>query len=234
MQTRKGYIFAAFFVFFLMTGNIFAAETSFSVDFMNRYIWRGFDLNPDNKYVIQPSVDFTFGESPWSLNLWYSYSNEDHTLNEVDLTVNYCFPETEKLAINAGIVHYGWYWANNFNHEDNTTIETYVSFAWKKCDLNPELSFYHDNKNGNGLYTQLALSKEIKLSDRQNIELSSTLGYNQKQWISKSGLSDASLKLSVPLNEGKITPFFGISWPLIKDINPDVAREYWMGVNLSF
>lgn len=221
-------------VVYLFCGVSFAAETSFNIDYSNRYIWRGFDLNPDNKFVIQPSVDFTFGESPWSLNLWYSHSNENNDLNEIDLTVNYTFPGGKDVEITAGMIHYGWYWVDNFKEENNTTLETFVTFAWKNLDLNPEFSLYHDNKNGNGLYAQLALSKEFKLSEKQTIELSSSIGYNQKQWINKSGLSDVNLRLSVPLNDGKITPFFAISWPLMKEINPDVAREYWMGLSLSF
>lgn len=211
-----------------------AVETSYTLEFYNRYIWRGFDLNPDNKFVVQPSIDFTFGDSPWSVNLWYNYSNENHELNEIDLTINYLLTSNENIEITIGSVLFGWYWAKDFNTENNTTIENYITFNWKNVELNPELSIYHDCKNGNGLYANLAFSKEFKLSKKQNMEISTSIGYNQKQWINKSGLSDANLKLSVPLNDGKITPFFAVTWPLLKEINPEVAREYWMGVSLSF
>lgn len=236
MKTRGIlYLFVLVSVFVCMGSHTFGAvETSYTLEFYNRYIWRGFDLNPDNKFVVQPSVDFTFGDSPWSANLWYNYSNENHELNEIDLTISYLLSSNENFDITIGSVLFGWYWAKDFNTENNTTIENFVTLAWKNHELNPELSIYHDCKNGNGLYASLALSKEIKLSEKQNLEISSSIGYNQKQWISRSGFSDVNLKLAIPLNEGKITPFFGITWPLLDDINPDVAREYWMGISLSF
>lgn len=212
------------------------ASVDVKIDYMNRYIWRGFDLNPDNHYVVQPSFDFTFPESRWSVNLWHSISSEDHELNEVDLTLNYDFETSHEVAISAGIVHYGWYWAKNFNQKNNTTIETYVSFTWEKSALSPTLSFYHDCKNGSGLYTQLTLAKSIALSKTQNLEISSGIGCNQKQWINRSGFSDISLTASLPLTSGKatITPFVGVSWPLMKEINPGVNREYWLGMSLEF
>lgn len=213
-----------------------AAAASFQLDYMNRYIWRGFDLNPDNHYVIQPSVNFTFPESNWSINLWYSYSAEDKNLNETDVTFNYDFPGTKGVAVSAGIVHYGWYSADNFDADANTTIETYLTLSWEESPLSPSFSLYHDCKNGNGLYAQLSLSKEFAVSKKQNIELSSSIGYNQKQWISKSGFSDVSATVSYPIKQGKntITPFAGISWPLLKDINPGVDREYILGVSFAF
>lgn len=215
-----------------------ATEVDFEIDYVNRYIWRGFDLNPDNKFVIQPSIDFSFGDSPWSINLWYSHSSEDKELNELDLTLNYDFASTSDIAVSAGVIHYGWYWVDGFKSKNDTTVETYLTLAWENTCLSPELSFYHDCQNGNGLYAQLALSKEFKLSESQNVELESSIGYNQKQWISRSGFSDINARLLIPLEYGDttITPFAGITWVLLDDVdlNPGVSREYWLGVNLSF
>ncbi|MDD2999631.1 MAG: hypothetical protein PHV05_11270 [Candidatus Riflebacteria bacterium] len=212
------------------------AAVGVKIDYLNRYIWRGFDLNPDNNFVVQPSLDFTFPESRWSINLWHSMSAEEHQLNEIDLTFNYDFETSENISVSAGLIHYGWYWVNDFNQNDHTTIETYVAIGWDKLALSPKLSFNHDCKNGNGLYTQLSLSKEIALSKTQNLEISSALGYNRKQWINKSGFTDLSMTASLPLTSGKatITPFMGISWTLMKEINPDVSREYWLGLSLEF
>jgi uncharacterized protein (TIGR02001 family) len=237
MRSHKLQLLSFCLLFFvLFSSALSATDTSFSVDYSNRYIWRGFDLNPDNEYVIQPSLDFAFGKSPWSVNLWYSHSAKDNDLNEVDLTLNYDFATHKDMSVSAGIIHYGWYSVSNFSHNANTTFETYAIFTWEKSCLSPELSFYHDSKNGNGLYAQLAVSKEIAISDKQNIELSSSLGYNQKQWVSASGLSDFNLRLDIPFKSGTttITPFFGLTWVLMDEVNPGVAREYWMGVNLAF
>ena len=216
----------------------FSSEASVDVkiDYVSRYIWRGFDLNPDNHYAIQPSLNFTFPESRWSVNVWHSISAENNELNEIDLTLNYNFPTCKDISMSAGIIHYGFYWADNFNQDDNTSLESYFSVSWDKAALNPKLSFYHDCKNGSGLYTQLSLSEGIALSKKQNLEITSSLGYNQKQWINKSGFSDLSLTASLPLTSGKmtITPFASISWPLMKEINPGVDREYWLGLSLGF
>ncbi|GAB4275069.1 MAG: hypothetical protein Kow0029_15910 [Candidatus Rifleibacteriota bacterium] len=224
-------------IFSLMITNcVFAVTIKPKLDFSNRYIWRGFDANPDNHYVIQPSFDLSFPESHWSFNIWYSFSAENHELNELDLTFNYDFQISSDVSVSAGIIHYGWYQAKNFSSEENTTIETYFSFAWKKQPLSPTISFNHDCKNGNGLYAQLALSKSFAISQSQNLELSTTIGYNQKQWISRSGLSEVAVTASLPIVDGTntITPFVGISWPLMNEINPGVNREYWMGLSLEF
>ncbi|MBU1109537.1 MAG: hypothetical protein KKB51_22840 [Candidatus Riflebacteria bacterium] len=212
------------------------ADVGVKIDYVNRYIWRGFDLNPDNHYVVQPSLDYAFPESRWSVNVWHSISAENSKTNEIDLTFNYNFPACKDISMSAGIIHYGLYWADNYNQDDNTSIETYFSASWDKVALHPKLSFYHDCKNGNGLYTQLSISEEIALSKKQNLDISSSLGYNQKQWINRAGFSDLSLTASLPLTSGKttITPFAGISWPLMKEINPGVDREYWLGLSLGF
>lgn len=225
-----------FFLFLTSSSFIYAADATFSVDYVNRYIWRGFDLNPDNKYVIQPSIDFSFGDSPWTINLWHSYSAENKNLNELDITLNYDFSETKNVAISAGLVHYAWYWVKKFSEESNTSMEGYLSFTWEKAPLCPALTLYQDFKNGNGFYTQLALSKEISFANDHSLELNSTIGYNKKQWQSKSGFSDASVSVAVPVKSGKtiIKPYMGITWPLLNSINQGVAREYWLGVNFSF
>lgn len=212
------------------------AKVDFQIDYANRFIWRGFDLNPNNHYVIQPSVNYAFPESRWSANLWYSRSAQDHTLNEIDLTFNYDFITCEDIALSAGVIHYGWYWANNYSSKANTSLETYIRCEWSKVALTPTISIYHDSKNGNGLYAQLALAKTIKLNDKQDLELSSTIGYNQKQWISRSGLSDVTFTVGLPIKSGDttITPFYSISWPLIDAINPGVSNEHWLGLTVAF
>ena len=157
-------------------------------------------------------------------------------VNELDLTFDYAFQNTKDVAVSIGFTHYAWYWVKNFKEETNTSHEGYVALTWEKAPLTPSLTLYHDFKNGNGFYAQLGLSKEISISEKQNIVLSSTFGYNRKQWISDSGLSDASVRLDIPIKAGKhtITPYAGITWPLLKVINPGVAREYWLGVSFSF
>ena len=44
------------------------------VDLVSRYVWRGFDLLPDNHPAIQPSLTIDLGESGFSLNVWSSFA----------------------------------------------------------------------------------------------------------------------------------------------------------------
>ncbi len=237
MHRNSYLVVAGIFLFvFLFSAVTAQAKVDYQLDYASRYIWRGFDLNPNNQFVIQPSANYQFPNSNWSVNAWMSLSKKDKDLNELDLTFNYDFPVTGSIAVSAGLIHYGWYWAKDFSHKKNTSMETYVTLAWQNCDLNPEISLYQDFKNGNGFYGQLKLSKEIKLSKSNNMEISSSIGYNQKQWVSASGFSDFNMTLAFPMTSGKFTftPFYSHTWVLLKEVNPGKAHEHWVGLSVAF
>lgn len=212
------------------------ADTQFGLDFNSRYIWRGMDLNPNNKPVLQPSVTFTFGDSGFSLNFWGSVAFGNKTLHEADITLSYDFSNLKDISLSVGFIHYGWYFSDNFKFEDHTTQEIYLTLGLPKVPFTPTLSLYYDINLGDGFYAALGISHGVKLNRNLTLDLSASLGYNGGQWIEGSGFSNLDFKASVPfkLDKTSIAPFFGVSFILLDEVNPGVDNEIFAGVSLSF
>lgn len=212
------------------------AGTEFQVDFSSRYIWRGFDLNPQNQPVLQPSITHSFGDSGFSVNVWGSFSFENKELHEADLTLSYDFKTAENFSLSIGLIHYGWYFTEGFDFGDHTTQEIYITAGLPKVILGPSLSVYYDFNNGDGFYVSLGLGHSVQLSDQLNLDLSASLGYNGEQWIDESGFSDLNLGLSVPFKIDKISisPFVKITFVLMDAVNPEVDNEFAFGASLVF
>ena len=213
-----------------------SAAVEYQVDMSSRFIWRGFDLNPQNKPVLQPSVTFTLGESGLSLNLWSSFSFVSKDLDEVDATLSYDFQLSEGVAMTVGLIHYGWYFVDGFTFKDHTTQELYATLGFQRLPLAPELSVYYDFGNGDGLYLKLAVSHSLRLSEELNLDLSASLGYNDNLWITDSGLSDLNVGAAVPFKIDNVTvsPFLNFTLVLLDAVNPGVDNEFWAGISIIF
>jgi len=84
------------FLFLLILGllpaGVQAQNVSFGADFVNRYVWRGFDFG--NSVSVQPHVDFSVGKL--SLSDWADYAlgpvtSSDPGYSENDLSASYNF-----------------------------------------------------------------------------------------------------------------------------------------------
>lgn len=234
LAKKIGLVVMAIVLFLLPLTQQLQAGNSWQVDLSSRYIWRGFDLNPQNKPVIQPSFTHTFGESGFAVNLWGSISFEDKALNEIDLTLTYDLKTTEDYSISLGFIHYGWYFSEDFDFGDHTTQEVYISAGLPKVFLNPNLTFYYDFNNGDGYYVLASLGHSLEVAPKVNLDLSASLGYNGKQWIDRTGFSDLNLGLAIPLVLEKITitPFLRATFILMDEINPFVHNEITLGISI--
>ena len=212
------------------------AAVEYQVDLSSRYIWRGFDLNPQNKPVLQPSVTFAFGDSGFSVNLWSSFSFVAKELDELDVTLSYDFQLSKDIAMTVGLIHYGWYFVDGFNFKDNTTQEFYVTLGFSRLPLAPEVTLYYDFGNGDGLYIELGVGHSVPLSEELSLELSASLGYNDQLWIGDSGLSDLNFGASVPFKIGKviISPFLKMTLVLLDAVNPGIDNEIYGGASIIF
>jgi len=137
-------IFFCLVMLFLWPVTNLNGGVAYQLDFSSRYIWRGFDLNPQNKPVLQPSITYSFGDSGLAVNVWGSFSFENKELNELDLTLSYDFSISEKLSLSIGFIHYGWYFGEVFSFEDDTTQELFVSVGFPKILFSPNISLYYD------------------------------------------------------------------------------------------
>lgn len=208
------------------------------VDLVSRYVWRGFDLLPDNHMAIQPSLTIDLGRSGFSLNVWSSFALANRAdfkySDEIDLTLSYEFAMPEGWELSAGFTHYGYWFAEDFNFKDGTSQEVYLIAARTDLPLSPTLSLYYDFNLGSGLYVTLGGSHELKISEKIGMEMGGLIGFNSRQYIDKTGFSDIDLYVKTPLTLGRLTltPSLNVMIPLMDEVNEDT--EVWLGLSAAF
>lgn len=212
---------------------LFPSEFNYQFDFNSSYIWRGRDLNPSKKPVVQPSMTYTLGNTGIALNIWCSFSFENSETNELDLTLSYDFQFSENVNLTAGFVNYGWYFIKDFKFNQNTTQEFYLSMGFPNTILSPSISIFYDINNGSGLYIKGSIGHELSISEYFSIELFAAAGYNNYQWTDQKGFSDLNFGTSVPFYFEKF--IFSISANYTKVLNDFGNAEYfWVGTSFLF
>jgi hypothetical protein len=206
------------------------------VDLVSRYIWRGFDLLPENHAAIQPFLAMDLGNSGLNISVWSSFAlakwEEYKGANEINLTLAYTFRTPEKWEVSAGFTHYGYWFAEDFTFKDNTSREIFASIARTDLPLSPQLSVYYDLNLGSGLYLSLGGSQELKLNEKMIIEIGGLIGFNSRQYIVRTGFSNIDLYAKVPLTLGKLTltPALNVMIPLLTEVNE--YTEIWFGFSV--
>lgn len=213
-------------------------QVSVQVDWVSRYIWRGFDLLPDNHSAIQPSLTVDLGRSGLAFNVWGSFALAQRGTfkysDEIDLTLSYEFDLPEGWELAAGVMLYGYWFAADFRFKDATSPEFFAVLTRTGLPLSPCLSVYWDLNLGSGLYVTLGGGQELKLSDRISMEMGGLIGFNGRQYIDKTGFSDIDLYVRTPLSLGRVTltPSFNVMVPLLAEVNEEV--EFWFGFSAAF
>jgi len=233
---NRHFLYIALFVSFVFFAVNLKAEVVYQVDAASRYIWRGFDLNPHKKPVIQPSIDFAFGQSGFSLKLWSSISFVSKDLNEFDLTLSYATDLSKDVSLAAGLIHYAWYLAENFKFEDDTSHEVFLSIESLTVFLHPSLSIYYDFTAGDGIYVLLEIGHSFPLFEKLGADLSASLGYNGGQWLAEGsdpGFSDLNFGLTLPFQTGpfQISAFANYTIVLLDAVGEE--NHFWFGISLS-
>jgi uncharacterized protein (TIGR02001 family) len=234
---KKILILTAFFCLFGLCHSDLSAEFQFQADYATRYIWRGFDLNPYKKPVLQPSIEYSLGDSGLSMDLWMSFSFENKELNETDLTLTYSRKLSEHFSLKAGLIHYGWYFAPNFRFEDDTSHEIFASLGMPKTVFHPEITIFYDFTNGDGLYVLLETGVSCEPLRSLKTSLSASLGYNGGQWMAEEtdpGFSDLNIGLSFAYtwNDFQFIPFAHYTFVLLDAIGKE--NHFWFGISLIY
>jgi uncharacterized protein (TIGR02001 family) len=214
-----------------------SAEFQFQADLASRYIWRGFDLNPYKKPVFQPSIAYEFGNSGLSMNLWMSFSFANKELNEANLTLAYTEELSDQFLLEAGLIHYGWYFAPNFRFADDTSHEIYARVWMPDIMIQPGITIFYDFTNGDGFYVLLETGYSFEPIKSLETSLSASLGYNGGQWLAEGtdpGFSDLNLGLSMAYawNELRIMPFANYTFVLLDAIGEE--NHFWFGLSLIY
>jgi hypothetical protein len=215
-----------------------AAQFFCQIDTMSRYIWRGFNLFAPDNAAFQPSATYTFGESGFSANVWTSFSLGGRQIykydDEIDLILTYAFKTPEDYSLSVGLIHYGWYFDRHFTFKHSTTQEFFVTAGLPKVFFKPSMSVYYDVTMGTGLYACFKVGQSLPLWETIALNLSACLGYNSRQWIDTSGLSDLTIGAALPIKAGALTiaPLINYTFVFLKEINPH--NEFWFGLSLIY
>jgi uncharacterized protein (TIGR02001 family) len=213
------------------------ADLHVRTDLTSRYIWRGFDLNPYKKPVFQPSLEYEFGKSGLSLDVWMSFSFVNKELNETNLTLTYTRKFSEQFSLEAGLIHYGWYFAPNFRFEDDTSHEVFAALGMPGIFLQPKIAVFYDFTNGDGLYVLLETGYPLNLLTFLETNITASLGYNGGQWLAEGvdpGFSDLNIGISLAFawNKLRIVPFVNYTFVLLDAIG--IEDHFWFGISLIY
>lgn len=223
-------------VFLALTMLPLPGSVSGGVDLVSRYVWRGFDLLYNNHPAVQPYLNVGLGESGFSLGIWSSFALERRDAfkysDEIDLSLAYDFRMPENWELSAGVTLYGYWFAEEFRFKDATSPELFASLTRTDLPLSPCLSFYYDLNLGSGLYATLGGGHEWKVTEKVGIEAGGLLGFNSRQYLSRSGFSDIDLYVRAPLALGRVTlvPSLNVIVPLLDEVNE--STEFWMGLSV--
>ena len=232
---------ALFVLIVLLALPMIGKNLSVQVDFTSRFIWRGFDLLPDNNSAIQPSLTYDFGDSGFSLNIFSSFALTDRDeykyWDEIDLTLTYALKTPKSISFVLGFTNYGWFFAKDFKFEDHTTQEFFVELGFPKVPFSPTLMAVYDINVYSGLYVQLSGGHSVPIGEGLNLDLTATLGYNggfHPLDDADTGFSDLTIGGSIPIKLGSITlsPFLNYTFVFLEDVNDD--NELWFGASLIF
>ena len=183
---------------------------SFDSTFVNKYIWRGQNLN--NNASFQPGMSFSYKNltvSSWSQFSHTGFGDSGVAGNhwtEHDFTVDYGFALSEKLSLNAGWINYAF---PNLQ-EGRYTNEFYGGISADTI-LQPSFSIYVDPHQGDGVYYNLGIGHGLDLGKGFGLGLSASAGLNQGQWIDITTVSDVVLgvSLDVPVSDNvTLSPFW--------------------------
>ncbi len=225
------------FLILLLNSSALQAQFSTSMDYSSSYIWRGFDLNPTKKPVLQPSIGYEFGRSGLNLKIWGSFSFYDKEANEFRLIFSYAYSGLKNIALSGGLIHYGWYFAEDFDFGYDTSHEVFVRARMLEIPLEPALTVFYDFTNGKGFYILLQAESSFRFTKSLGASLWGSLGYNGGQWLAEGadpGLSDCDLGLDIPVSLGKfdIVPFFRTTFVLLDAIGK--KTYFWYGLSVQF
>lgn len=227
----------------VMVGRGYAGEkveVTFSNSFVSKYIWRGYDiLNDDPAY--QPSLDFSFGDSGFSANIWGSFALKSgaEDLDELDYSLTYGRALSDGLDGALGYVYYDY---PNVSSSGDIN-EFWASLSFTGVFLAPTLSSYYDfpQEGGgpeNGWYHSLSLGYDLAVPgfEEQVISLGAGLWYNDGASGAESGISHGTFDVSTEFTWRLFTITPSLHYQITAGNVDDTINEedeFWGGLDFS-
>ncbi len=223
---------------FFKENNVKVAAAA-TVDYYDKYVWRGQYLDRDA--VVQPGVSVT--ANGFTVGYWASAPMENKdALNSSESDGYVSYSKTE--GIYTVTVGHTWY---AFPGAGTSSKEFFGTLA-AAMPLNPSLTYAHDyedgsdlNTNGAGNYWALNINHSLPLYAKRGItlDLGTTVGIIDGQWLSgEGGHVTPTIGLGLPLSANvKIIPTFGYNVPFgdLSDENVgNLKPKSFGGVKSSF
>lgn len=159
-----------FITIFLLASFNNAQTISVGTDFVNRYIWRGFDLG-GNTPSIQPNIKLTIDN--FSAGFWGAYPIiKDAALSEIDIYASYSFSLSDAGALSIGFTDYinpdnGIRIFNFANHDSHNgpgahSIELNAGYSGPESfPISFSVNMFVHNIPNNPVYFQLGYNTSI-------------------------------------------------------------------------
>ncbi|MBN2246512.1 MAG: hypothetical protein JW755_11780 [Candidatus Aminicenantes bacterium] len=183
------------------------AQLEIGTEYNSSYIWRGFDLNPRKKPILSPWLAYNLDNTGIYMELCGIFSFQDKELNEFDFILSYTYPGLKQIQLTGGIIHYGWYFSEDFHFRYDTSHEIFIQIEVIDLPVRPSFNIYYDFTNGDGFYTELEAEHSFQVWKTFGINVYGSLGYNAGQWLPKEadpGFSDLNLKIEFPVSIGSL------------------------------
>ena len=200
----------------------------YTLDYTSKYIWRGWDLTPNDNSAVQPGVSYSTGSMEFGY--WSSFAvsnrNELSSLDEFDVYFSYSSSLGETTEYSVGMTYYSWLNSENFNFGDFATPEPFITVADSRVPYGLSLGVYYDLNLGDGVYVQASGGHSMSFSERV-VDLSISVGYNGGQWDADAGISDIVLSAgsSFDFSFGSLSP--AVNYAIIPDENISAENKLW-------
>ena len=220
-------------------------QVAVDIEFVSRYIWRGFDLSASkgNRPALQPAVTYTHGASGLWLNAWTSFITGSRgkvdAPNEVDFTVGWDRFINNRFGITAGYIQYTF--PDAAAGLDSHSEEIFIGLLTDNNPINPYANLFIDFGALEGLYFLAGV--DLPVGQQQGVfplMLDISLGFQSYDVIrdanlkQKSGVSDINIGLSTELGTDNVTFSPAIYWTItgFDEVNDD--DELWIKLGISF
>lgn len=208
-------------------------------DYASRYIWRGFDLLPNNQPAIQPSLTLAHEMSGLSLNVWGSFgvtkrggTTQLSQADEIDVTLDYTRSLSDVVDFSAGYVQY--LFPNLAG--SHTSEEIYAGLAFG-VPLSPGISVAYDMHVFTGAYILGTAAVPLAGSNvplSLDIAIGNIIGYDLG--TNQSGLAHVDFGLSYALGNEyfSLVPAVHFNKVTMDAVNRDDELWFSMGAAFSY
>lgn len=222
-------------MFLLLVSASYGAVIEANMEYVSRYMWRGYDLNLGQP-ALQPELKLNLGDTGLSIGLWSSFNIGSLTkkmFDEIDYSLEYASSLNDELSYTVGYTAYTYP-----RFPEQKTGELIFSFTGEKLCCSPTLMLSYDSELGRGMYASVSVKNSYELLALK-LDAMGSVGYDGGQFGAKQGISDGALELSstfligwVPFLPVNVTPKVAYTF-VNEESRPSDKSTFWFGLNGS-